>query len=74
MSDWYRDRADIIDLAVRYTWALDTKHLDGLDEVFAPDATALLHGVECADREAIKARIGGAILRLDHTQHLVGNH
>jgi hypothetical protein len=74
MSDWYQDRADIIDLAVRYTWALDTKHIDGLDEVFTPDATALLRGVECSGRDQIKARIGGAIMRLDRTQHLVGNH
>jgi hypothetical protein len=74
MSDRYRDRADIIDLAVRYTWALDTKHIDGLDDVFLADATATLRGVECADRDEIKARIGGAILRLDRTQHLIGNH
>lgn len=74
MSDWHRDRADIIDLAARYTWALDTKQLDALDDVFLPDATATLRGVECRDRDEIKARIGGAILRLDRTQHLVGNH
>lgn len=74
MPDWYQDRSDIIDLAVRYTWALDTKRIDDLDDVFLADATAMLHGVECADREAIKARIGGAILPLDRTQHLVGNH
>jgi SnoaL-like domain len=74
MPDRYQDRADIIDLAVRYTWALDTKHIDGLDDVFLADATATLRGVECRDREEIKARIGGAILRLDRTQHLIGNH
>lgn len=74
MSDWYRDRADIIDLAVRYTWALDDRQLDRLDSVFLPDATAMLHGVACSGIDEIKARIGGAILRLDRTQHLVGNH
>jgi hypothetical protein len=74
MADPYRDRADIIDLAVRYTWALDMKDMDGLDEVFLADATALLRGVECTGRDQIKSRIGGAILRLDRTQHLVGNH
>ena len=68
------DREDIIDLAVRYTWALDTKNVEGLREVFTPDATALLRGVECNGVEAIIARIGGSILRLDRTQHLVGNH
>lgn len=68
------DRDEIIDLAIAYTWALDTKHVDGLREVFTPDATAMLRGVECAGVDAIIERIGGAILRFDHTQHLVGNH
>ena len=65
--------ATIIDLAVRYTWALDTKHLEDLENVFTPDATADLRGVECNGVDEIIARIGGAILRLHHTQHLVGN-
>jgi hypothetical protein len=68
------DRDDIIDLAIRYTWALDTKNIDDLRHVFLPDATALLRGVECAGVEAIIARIGGAVLRLDATQHLISNH
>jgi len=68
------DREDIIDLAVRYTWALDTKNVDGLRDVFVPGATATLRGVECNGVDEIIARIGGAILRLDRTQHLVGNH
>lgn len=68
------DRDDIIDLAVRYTWALDTKNLDDLRNVFLPDATASLRGVECTGVDAIISRIGGAVLRLDATQHLVGNH
>ena len=68
------DRDDIIDLAIAYTWALDTKDLDGLRNVFAADATAMLRGVECNGVDSIMARIGGAILRLDATQHLVGNH
>ncbi len=68
------DREDIIDLAVRYTWALDTKNVEELRNVFLPDATAMLRGVECAGVDAIISRIGGSILRLDCTQHLVGNH
>lgn len=68
------DREDIIDLAVRYTWALDTKNLDDLRNVFLADATASLRGVECEGVEAIISRIGGSVLRLDATQHLVGNH
>jgi hypothetical protein len=68
------DRNDIIDLAIAYTWALDTKQLDDLRHVFAPDATAQLRSVECDSVDAIITRIGGAIMRLDATQHLVGNH
>jgi hypothetical protein len=68
------DRDDIIDLAIRYTWALDTKNVEDLRDVFTPGATAMLRGVECSGVDAIIARIGGAVLRLDRTQHLVGNH
>lgn len=68
------DREDIIDIAVNYTWALDTKQLELLRDVFLPDATGMLRGVECNGVDAIIERIGGAILRLDATQHLVGNH
>jgi hypothetical protein len=78
MSLWHADvmddRTAIIDLAIAYTWALDSRNIDGLDEVFTPDATGMLHGVACEGRDAIKERIGGAILRFDATQHLVGNH
>ena len=68
------DREDIIDIAVNYTWALDTKQLDLLRDVFTPDATGMLRGVACDGVDAIIERIGGAILRLDASQHLVGNH
>ena len=68
------DREDIIDLAVRYAWALDSKQVEVLREVFLPDATAMLRGVQCDGVDAIIARIGGSILRLDCTQHLISNH
>jgi hypothetical protein len=68
------DREDIIDLAVRYTWALDTKNVEDLRDVFTAEATAMLRGVACNGVDEIIARIGGSILRLDRTQHLVGNH
>jgi ketosteroid isomerase-like protein len=68
------DRDDIIALTIDYTWALDTKQLDRLRDIFADDATASLHGVDCDGVDAIIARIGGAITRLDATQHLIGNH
>ena len=68
------DEKAIIDLTIAYTWALDTKQFDELRNVFAPDATGMLHGVACADADAIIARISGALTRLDVTQHLIGNH
>jgi hypothetical protein len=74
MPDRNSDRSDIIDLAVRYAWALDGKDLEELRNVFTPDATAVLRGVRCDGVDEIIARVGGAVLRLDNTQHLVGNH
>jgi ketosteroid isomerase-like protein len=71
MSD---DVRAIIDLTLRYAWALDTKHIDDLDNVFAPDATGMLRGRECIGRDAIKERIGSAIGRFVVTQHITTNH
>ena len=68
------DRQAIVELAVAYTWALDSKRFDELRSVFAADATADLHGVHCDGVEAIVARIERPLSRLDATQHLVGNH
>ena len=68
------DEQAIIDLAIAYTWALDTKQLDQLREVFLPDATADLNGTRCNGLDAIITAIGERLDRLDATQHLVGNH
>ena len=68
------DQQAIIDLAIAYTWALDTKQFEELRSVFAPDATADLRGIHCDDQDAIIARISGGVGRLDATQHLVSNH
>ncbi len=68
------DQQAIIDLAIAYTWALDTKQFDALRTVFATDATADLNGVSCDGQDAIIARIERPLSRLDATQHLVGNH
>ena len=70
----FSDEQAIIELAIAYTWALDTKQLDDLRSVFAPDATADLNGVQCDGQDAIIARIERPLSRLDATQHLVGNH
>lgn len=70
----FSDQQAIIDLAIAYTWALDTRQFDQLDAVFAADATADLHGVRCDGRDAIVARIERPLTLLDATQHLIGNH
>ncbi|MCU0260347.1 MAG: nuclear transport factor 2 family protein [Ilumatobacteraceae bacterium] len=69
------DRQAIIDVTIAYTWALDTKDWDALDDVFLPDATADL-GLPHTHigRDAIKERISGALGPLDDSQHLIGNH
>jgi ketosteroid isomerase-like protein len=67
------DEKAIIDLTIAYTWALDTKQFGELRNVFASDATAMLHHVECNGVDAIIERIAGPITRLDATQHLIGN-
>jgi ketosteroid isomerase-like protein len=69
------DELAVVAVAVRYTWALDQHDFDALDEVFLPEATAVLGGPpELVGRDAIKQRIHDALHRLDDSQHLVGNH
>jgi hypothetical protein len=74
MTTTHEDFHAIVNVAIAYTWALDTKSFDALNDVFATDATGMLNGVHCDTRDAIIARISGSLLRLDFTQHLVGNH
>ena len=69
------DERDIIALAARYCRALDTKNWPLLEDVFLPDATAVLGAPnELVGREAITDRIRAALEYLDDSQHLVGNH
>jgi SnoaL-like domain len=67
------DERAIVALTVAYAWALDTKNYDELRSVFAPDAKAVLRGVECDGVDAIIGRISGPLDRLDATQHIVTN-
>ena len=67
------DRAAIVDLTVRYTWALDSKNWDDLDHVFLPDATAFLTE-ELVGVGAIKDRVRRALSHLDESQHIISNH
>jgi hypothetical protein len=68
------DHKAIVDLTIRYAWAIDERRYGDLRHVFTPDAWALLGGTECDGREAIIDRIDRALTRLDASQHLLGNH
>lgn len=67
------DRAAIIDVTIRYAWALDTRSWDDLDDVFLPDATAFMTE-DLVGREAIKARVRRALEPLDASQHIIADH
>src|SRR5262245_15376582 len=71
--DELTDRQAIVDLTVAYSYALDGRRFDDLDDVFLPDATADL-GRRLEGRAAIKDRIRDALVPLDASQHLVATH
>ena len=71
--DQLADVQAIVDLTVAYSYALDERHFDDLDDVFVPDATAEL-GWLLEGRDAIKDRIRDALVPLDASQHLVATH
>jgi ketosteroid isomerase-like protein len=69
------DERAIVDVAVRYCWALDTRDWAALGDVFLPDATAGLGtGAELVGLEAIAARCSAALTPLDDSQHIVSTH
>ena len=71
--DELTDRQALVDLTVAYSYALDDRRFDDLDDVFLPDATAEL-GWLLEGRDAIKDRIRDALVPLDASQHLVATH
>jgi ketosteroid isomerase-like protein len=69
------DDHEIRHVAFRYCRALDTKDWALLDDVFVPEATAVLGTTSMLEGiEAIRGRIRSALEHLDDSQHLVGNH
>ena len=67
------DRSGIIDLAVRYTWALDTRNPRACATCSrpTPPPPCAASSARASTRSSLDR---GSILRSDHTQHLVGNH
>ncbi len=69
------DERAIVDVAIRYCWALDTRDWDVLRDVFLPDATADLAGPDqLVGVAAIAARCSAALTPLDGSQHAVSTH
>jgi len=73
VTDQLADRQAIVDLTIAYSYALDDRRFDDLDDVFLPDATAEL-GWLLEGRDAIKDRIRDALVPLDASQHLLAAH
>lgn len=73
-ATFLEDHQAIIEVTHRYCWALDSRRLADLDEVFLPAATADLLAPLLTGREAIRNRIAAALDPLDATQHSVTNH
>ncbi|MEV0044023.1 nuclear transport factor 2 family protein [Nocardia rhamnosiphila] len=70
------DRDAVADTVNRYTYALDSRDWDLLDEVFTPDAVAR-YGAEAPavrGRAGIVAMIRSFLDRCGPSQHLLGNH
>lgn len=66
---------EIVNLTVRYAWAIDHRHFGELAEIFAPDGTADYGRLGTfLGPDAIAAAVAGALVRFDRTQHLVSNH
>jgi 3-phenylpropionate/cinnamic acid dioxygenase small subunit len=69
------DKAEIIDLCMRYATALDGRQWDLLASCFESDATVDYEGLEpIAGVDALVAVCRGVLEPLDATQHLLGNY
>jgi len=68
------DEAAVRDLAARYCWAIDRLDRAAFDDVFLPDATAVLGQGEQRGIEEIWARVHLVLSPLTCSQHLVGSH
>jgi 3-phenylpropionate/cinnamic acid dioxygenase small subunit len=68
------DHQDIINVTLRYAWALDTRSFDELHQVFTPDVVADMRGVAVHGIDEMITRISSAVNRFDVTQHITTNH
>lgn len=68
------DEKAIVDVAIRYCYALDTRQWAELNQVFLPDATAELAETHHVGLDDIVSRCSSALNPLDGSQHIVSNH
>ena len=68
------DQRAIVELTVRYCWALDERNFEALRSIFSPDCTALYGRLHLVGVEQVMARCQRALEILDASQHLVSTH
>jgi SnoaL-like domain len=68
------DEAAVRDLASRYCWAIDGLDRAAFEQVFLPDATAVLGQGEQTGIEEIWGKVHLVLSPLTCSQHLVGSH
>ena len=69
------DVQSIVDVCVRYAYALDNHDWDQLRGCFTPEVTSQYHGVgTLTGYDAIEALCRRALEGLTASQHLLGNH
>ncbi len=68
------DTQAIVDVAIRYAWAIDSHDWAALEAVFTADATAKLGDSNHASRDEIVAKCSTVLTPLDTSQHMVSNH
>jgi len=74
-SDRWLEEKQIVDLTIRYAWALDHRRFDDLAEVFSPDGQADYGWLGIHTGPAAIAELTArALSRFDRTQHIVTNH
>ncbi len=74
-TDRWLQEKEIIDLTIRYAWALDHRRFDDLAGVFASDGQADYGRLGIHTGPAAIAEVTAkALSRFDRTQHIVSNH
>lgn len=69
------DEKAVIDLTIRYAWAIDHRRFEDLGEVFAAGGTADYGRLGVFQGPgAIGEACAGSLSRFDRTQHVVSNH